>query len=59
MSAEAQTPVSITEYPEEFGPLSYSLRIDGDHLDLAGKEDRGELVFLMFNPATTKKTRAA
>ena len=47
--------MSITEYPEEFGPLSYSLRIDGDHLDLGGKEDRGELVFIMFNPANARE----
>ena len=47
--------MSITEYPEEFGPLSYSLRIDGDHLDLGGKRDRGELVFVMFNPANAKE----
>ena len=47
--------MSIAEYPEEYGPLSYSLRIDGDHLDLAGKDDHGELVFLMFNPANAKE----
>ena len=47
--------MNTTRYPEEFGPHRYSLRIDG--LDLAGKEDLGELVFVMFNPATTQESR--
>ena len=44
--------MTITRYPEEFGPYRYSLRID--QLDLVGKDGYSELVFVMFNPATTK-----
>ena len=44
--------MTITRYPEEFVPYRYSLRVD--QLDLAGKDDCGELVFVMFNPATTE-----
>ena len=47
--------MNITRYPEDFGPDRYSLRID--HLELAGKDDCGELVFVMFNPATTVEER--
>ena len=47
--------MTITRYPEEFGPYRDSLRID--QLDLAGKDDCGELVFVMCNPAATEEER--
>ena len=43
--------MAITEYPEIPGPHRYSLQVDG--LVLSGNSDRGEVVFLMRNPATT------
>ncbi len=46
--------MSITEYPVEFGPLRYSLRIDGEHLDLGERQNQGELLFVMSNPAPAR-----
>ncbi len=42
--------MAITEYPEIPGCHRYSLQVEG--LDLCGNPDRGEVVFLMRNPAT-------
>ena len=47
--------VNITRYPEEFGCYRYKLRIEG--IDLSGKDDRGEVAFIMFNTATTNEER--
>ena len=45
--------MKITRYPEEFGIYRYKLRVD--EIDLVGGDTRGELVFVMLNPATTKE----
>ena len=47
--------VNTTRCPEEFGCYRYKLRVEG--IDLSGKENRGEVVFIMFNPATTSEER--
>ena len=47
--------MNTTRYPEEFGCYRYKLRVEGIYL--SGKEDRGEIVFIMFNPATTSEER--
>ena len=47
--------MNTTRCPEEFGCYRYKLRVEG--IDLSGKENRGEVVFIMFNPATTSEER--
>ena len=47
--------MNTTRCPEEFGCYRYRLRVEG--IELSGKEDRGGLVFIMFNPATTSEER--
>ena len=42
--------IALIEYPEQRGPYRYSLQLSG--LDLQGKDDHGEVVFVMRNPAT-------
>ena len=47
--------MNITRCPEEFGCYRYKLQIEG--ICLSGKDDRGQVVFVMFNPATTSEER--
>lgn len=47
--------MKITRYPKEFGCYRYKLRVE--EIDLSGKANRGEVVFVMFNPATTSEER--
>ena len=46
---------NITRCPEKFGCYRYKLRIEG--ICLSGKDDRGQVVFVMFNPAITSEER--
>ena len=39
--------MNITRCPEEFGCYRYKLQIEG--ICLSGKDDRGQVVFVMFN----------
>ena len=47
--------MTITRFPQEFGCYRYKLQVE--EIGLSGKDNRGEVVFVMRNPATTCEER--